>query len=184
MKKLFIVRHGEIDLNVEKRYAGSTDTELNTNGLKQASKVANEAKKLNIDLIITSPLKRCRHMAEIINKKIDCSVIVMNEFVERSVGVYEGLTREEAKEKYPELWAKNITRVYDSAPTNGETIREVETRVTAGLEKIKIKYPEKNILIITHAFIGKIMNKLLNSLTKEEFFEYTLDNAKIVKYKI
>ena len=184
MGKLFIVRHGEINFNVEKRYAGSMDTELNHKGLEQTTEVASEVEKLNIDLIITSPLKRCEHMAKIIKEKIQVPIIIMDGFRERAVGVYEGLTREEAKNKYPQLWAKNITRIYDDAPPGGETIREVEKRVTSSIKKIKSEYPDKNILIVTHAFIGKVIHKLLNSLTEDEFFKYRLDNAKIIEYKI
>ncbi len=182
MGKLYIVRHGEIDFNIEERYAGSVDVELNNKGLEQTYNVAKEVSKLNIDLIITSPFKRCKDMANIIHKIINKPIIVITEFRERSVGVFEGLTREEAKNKYPKLWAKNITRIYDDTPTGGETIREVENRVFAGLEKIKEEYDNKNILIITHAFVGKIIHKFFNHISEEEFFKYKLDNANIKEY--
>ena len=182
MGKLYVIRHGEIDFNIEERYAGSVDIELNKKGLQQTHDVAKEISKLNIDLIITSPLKRCNHMANIINKIVNVPIIIMTEFCERNVGVFEGLTREEAKNKYPELWAKNITRIYDNAPTGGETIKEVESRVFKGLKKIKEKYNDKNILIITHAFVGKIIHKFFNHISEEEFFKYKLDNANIKEY--
>ena len=121
-------------------------------------------------------------MANIINKIVNVPIIIMTEFCERNVGVFEGLTREEAKNKYPELWAKNITRIYDNAPTGGETIKEVESRVFKGLKKIKEKYNDKNILIITHAFVGKIIHKFFNHISEEEFFKYKLDNANIKEY--
>lgn len=182
MGRLFIVRHGEIDLNVEGRYAGSTDVELNEYGLQQSRDIAKEVSELNIDLIIFSPLKRCRRMADIINETINAPIVVMDEFRERNVGVYEGLTKEEAKNKYPELWAKNITRVYNDAPTGGETIKEVENRVFAGLGRIKEEYGGKNILIITHAFVGKMINKFFHEITEEQFFEYRLDNAEVTEF--
>lgn len=182
MGQLFIVRHGEINFNTQGRYAGSSDVGLNDKGLRQAHNIASETSKLNIDLIITSPLKRCRSMAGIINELINVPIIVMDEFRERNVGVFEGLTKEAAKNQYPELWAKNITRIYDDAPTDGETIREVEVRVFAGLKKIQTKHAGKNTLIVTHAFVGKMINKFFYETTEEQFFEYILDNAKIVKY--
>ncbi len=182
MARLFVVRHGEIDFNTEGRYAGSIDVGLNNKGLQQAHDAANEVSGLTIDTILTSPLQRCRRMANIIHKAINVPIVVMGEFCERNVGVFEGLTREEAKNKYPELWAKNITRTYDDAPTGGETIREVEVRVFNGLEKIRAEYSDKNVLVVTHAFIGKIIHKFFHQITREEFFEYKLDNAKVVKY--
>src|SRR3989344_6409316 len=145
MGKLCVVRHGEIDFNVQGRYAGSVDVELNEKGIQQAHSVANEVSKLNIDFIMTSPLKRCALMAKMIQKVINVPVSVVNEFCERGVGVFEGLTREEAKNTYPELWAKNITRVYDDAPTGGETIRDVENRVRKGLQEVQQRYGDKHI---------------------------------------
>jgi len=182
MKKIFVVRHGEIDFNTEERYAGSVDVELNEKGLEQARDIAREVSKLKIDLIISSPLKRCMRMADIICEAVSLPVIVMDEFRERGVGVFEELTREEARNKYPDLWARNITRIYNDAPTGGETIKEAEDRVFAGLEKIKEKHDGKSILLITHAFVGKLIHKFFNNLTEEQFFEYKLNNAKVVEY--
>jgi probable phosphoglycerate mutase len=120
MGKIFIVRHGEIDFNIQGRYAGSVDVDLNEKGAQQAREVADEISKLKIDFIISSPFKRCVHTAEIIHEIIKAPIIIGKEFRERGVGVFEGLTREEAKNKYPDLWAKNITRIYESAHRAGK----------------------------------------------------------------
>ncbi|MEK7166798.1 MAG: histidine phosphatase family protein [Patescibacteria group bacterium] len=79
---------------------------------------------------------------------------------------------------------KNITRIYDDAPTGGETIKEVEDRVFAGLKKVWEKYDGKNVLIVTHAFVGKIIHKFFHKMIEEQFFEYKLDNAKVIKYDL
>ena len=184
MSKLYIVRHGEIDFNVEGRYAGAVDVPLNERGIQQARDLVTEISKLNINLIISSPLNRCVRMAEILNETINSKIIIMDEFRERNVGVYEGLTKEEAKNKYPELWAKNITRIYHDAPTGGETIQEVENRVFSGLNKIKEERVNQDILIVMHGFVGKMIHKFFHSLTQEQFFEYKLDNAKIIEYEL
>lgn len=182
MGKLYIVRHGEIDFNIEERYAGSVDVELNEKGLQQAHDIANEVNKLNVDLIITSPLKRCMQTAEIVRGVINAPIVVANEFRERAVGVFEGLTRAEAQSRYPELWARNITRIYNDAPPGGETIKAVESRVYAGLQKVQAEYEDKNILIVTHAFVGKMIHKFFYEMTDEQFFEYKLDNARVIEY--
>ena len=182
MERLYIVRHGEINFNIEGRYAGSVNVGLNEKGLQQARDTANDVSNLKIDFIISSPLKRCRRMAEIIHEVTNAPIVVMDEFRERGVGVFEGLTREEAKNKYPDLWARNITRIYDDAPPNGETIKKVENRVFAGLNKVRKEYDGKNVLIVTHAFVGKMIHKFFHDMTEEQFFEYKLDNAKVVEY--
>jgi len=93
---------------------------LNSAGINQAKELAEKIKDLQIDVVISSPLKRTMETAHIIapNKKI-----VMDEyFIERSIGIYEGLTKQEAKNKYPDLYNRNITRIFNEAPPQGETI--------------------------------------------------------------
>lgn len=183
MPKIYITRHGKTDFNEQGRYAGRADIPLNANGKQQAEELKQKIKDLNINIIISSPLKRALETARII-KPNDCEIISNRAFVERSVGVYEGLTKEEAKEKYPKLYAKNITRIFDKAPTGGETIVEVQDRVFACLEKIKKSYSNKNILIVTHAFVAKIINKYFNQqISEQDFFNFVQQNAEIKEYR-
>jgi probable phosphoglycerate mutase len=183
MGQLFIVRHGEVDFNAEGRYIGSIDVELNSKGLQQTRNISNEISRLHIDTIITSPLKRCKCMTDILCENIDVPIVALDEFRERGIGVFEGLTREDVKNKYPDLWARNITRIYDDAPPGGETIKEVENRVFEGLIKVRKEYNDKNVLIVTHAFVGKVIHKYFYNMTEEQFFKYRLDNAKVLEYE-
>ncbi|MBS4536667.1 histidine phosphatase family protein [Clostridium sp. D2Q-14] len=89
---LIVVRHGETQFNVEKRYTGSLNIELNSTGFKQAKNLAKELRKYDIDVIITSTLKRAKQTTEIINNELKLPIIEMKEFCERNVGVFEGLT--------------------------------------------------------------------------------------------
>ena len=66
MNKLFIVRHGETDWNVKKLLQGKTDIELNENGIKQAEELIYKLDFNNIDIVISSPLKRAKQTATII----------------------------------------------------------------------------------------------------------------------
>lgn len=185
MRDLIVVRHGETQFNVEKRYTGSLDIELNNTGVNQAQNIAEELNKYFIDIIITSPLKRAKQTTEIINSELQLPIIEMKEFRERKVGVFEGLTREEAKYKYPNLWKQNITRIYNAAPDEGETIREVEERVIKGIDKLQnCQFKGKNILLVTHAFIFKVINKNFNKLSEGDFYDISFKNCHICKYSI
>lgn len=58
--KIYVIRHGQTNQNLEGRIQGKTDIELNAKGKEQAEEVRKFIKKYNIDLIISSPLKRAR----------------------------------------------------------------------------------------------------------------------------
>ncbi|MCK4553682.1 histidine phosphatase family protein [Candidatus Parcubacteria bacterium] len=183
MAIIYIVRHGKTDFNEQGRYLGRINLSLNAAGRQQAEKLAEEIKKLKVDLIISSPLKRAMETAEII-KPDECKMINSLCFVERSVGIYEGLTKKEAKEKFPDLYKKSITRIFNNAPLNGETIQDVQNRVFDGLDKIKKTYQNKNILVVTHAFVAKVINKYFNpDISEQDFFDFVLKTANISQYQ-
>ena len=184
MTKVYIVRHSKTDFNEQNRYSGRTNLSLNAYGKQQAKELTKHVQNLSIDIIVSSPLKRAIETAEIIRPN-GHKIIVDTAFIERSVGIYEGLTKDEAKKQYPDLYQKNITRILDDAPTNGETIIEVQDRVFEGLDKIKKIYQNKNILIITHAFVAKIINKYFNpDISESDFFDFVLQTAEIKEYQI
>jgi len=184
MKKIFVIRHGETDSNREGRYLGRTDESLNAIGINQAKKLAEKTSNLNIEIIYCSPLKRAIETAKFIEINHGCEVVIDKHFIERSIGVYEGLTKEEAKNRYPDLYAKNITRIFNDAPTDGETINAVIKRVFAGLNEIKSQKKFYNILISTHGFITKVINKYFNpQISEQDFFDFSLSNAEIKTYK-
>lgn len=67
MGKMYVVRHGETDFNVQGRYQGNLETQLNDVGKKQVGDLAKVLSKYNLDLIITSPLARTRETAQAIS---------------------------------------------------------------------------------------------------------------------
>lgn len=185
MKNISVIRHGETDYNKDGKYLGRMDVPLNSVGIAQAKQLAKKASGLNIEIIYYSPLKRAIGTAEFIKSGHNCQIVIDNHFIERSVGVYEGLTKEEAKNKYPNLYKRNITRIFNEAPPDGETINEVIERVFSGLDEMKKQNKFFNVMIITHGFIAKAINKYFNpKITEQEFFNFILKNGEIKKYTL
>lgn len=122
---LYVVRHGESETNLQGKWGGHYDTALTSKGLEQAKQLACKLLDIDYEIIVSSSLTRARQTAEIIQKIINIPLIISNEFMERSMGVYEGLTTEEIMVKYPDLWNRQRTRKLDDAPTNGETYQQL-----------------------------------------------------------
>jgi probable phosphoglycerate mutase len=188
---LYVTRHGETDYNVQKRYTGSTDIPLNTTGIRQAENLSNKLSDIKFDIIISSPLLRAKQTAEIINKSFNTPIVIMDEFSEINAGVYEGLTRAEAQMKYPEVWArladffrKSNSRPLDDAPTGGETVMQFDTRITAGLNKLKAEYAESRVLLVCHGFTARAVNRQLMELSFKDMDAFVLGNCEIAEYKI
>jgi probable phosphoglycerate mutase len=156
---------------------------LNEKGLLQAKQLVENLTGINFDIIVASSLIRARQTAEIISEALNIPLIVSNEFIERNMGVYEGLTREEARTKYPVLWDRLSAWQMSDAPTDGETIRQVDERTTNALLKLEKDYPDKNVLLVTHGFVARIINRYYKNLSYDEMHGFSLGNCEIVRYK-
>ena len=91
--EILVIRHGQTDWNALGKLQGKTDIQLNDIGRQQAKETIKLIKDENIDVIITSPLKRAKETAEIINKNFEVTIIEDNRLIERGFGKNEGLTK-------------------------------------------------------------------------------------------
>lgn len=149
-----LVRHGETDWNVAGRLQGRTDIPLNKYGILQSQQCGEHLQASEWDIIITSPLKRAKQTAEIINEKVKVPLVEMDEFVERGFGDAEGMTKLECIEKFP-----------NSIYPNQEETEDFHRRVMSGIEKINEHYKGKKVLLVAH---GAVINAILAILSNEE----------------
>lgn len=150
--KVKFVRHGETDLNRPiRRMQGVSNYDLNENGIKQAEETRDNLAKEEIDIIISSPLKRARHTAEIINEVHNLELIFDDRIAERNYGKLEG---EVVKTEYLNL-------NYDYESIGGETLEEYTTRLNLFIADIKEKYADKNVLVVSHNGIISVLSCIL-----------------------
>ncbi|WP_421378382.1 histidine phosphatase family protein [Bacillus salacetis] len=155
MTKICIVRHGQTDWNKERRLQGRTDIALNSTGERQAKEARDFLKSGEWDAVITSPLKRAKKTAEIINEELNLPLIEMEEFAERYFGEAEGMLIEESRKRFP-----------NGGSPGQESREEVLSRVLKGIEGIQHRYPEKNVLLVAH---GALIGILLAHLSPDQF---------------
>jgi len=175
--KLLIVRHGETQFNAEGRYLGALDPELNATGISQA-RALNAVLPANLTAVVCSPLRRARQTAEIVCQGRNIEPSMNGAFRERNVGVFEGLTQEEAKARFPEFWAQNVTRLWERAPEGGETIAEVVERVVEGLRQVYERYQGKVVVLVAHGFVAKVA-RAVTLAGFDDFFEWQLANGTV-----
>ncbi|MBU0975665.1 MAG: histidine phosphatase family protein [Patescibacteria group bacterium] len=181
--KLYIVRHGQTDYNAQGKYIGTHDIPLNKTGCNEAVKARKIVRNINFDRIYCSPKRRCIETARLICPTTN--LIIDHSIRERNVGVFEGLTKDEAQKKFPELYARVITRIWDEAPPGEETITDVEGRIFNFLGRLQANLKNETCLIVTHGFISKMINYYFHSnISEEQFFEFSLKNCEVRTYKL
>ncbi|KAF0815161.1 Phosphoserine phosphatase 1 [Andreprevotia sp. IGB-42] len=179
---LILARHGQTDWNIERRFLGTTDLGLNDEGVKQAKALAT-ALPAGIDVIVSSPLLRAAQTAGYAAEVLHLPVLTDAAFGERNVGVFEGLTLPEILERYPQEWERKVARQWDLAPAGGENIEQVFVRVSDGINRLLARYEGKTVLLVAHAFVGRVVQALHHPVDAEGFFAFALENAQWASYQ-
>jgi 2,3-bisphosphoglycerate-dependent phosphoglycerate mutase len=150
---ILLARHGETDWNRERRIQGSADTELNEVGRSQARQLAAELTEVELAAIYSSDLVRARATAEIVAAAKGLSVRTDHGLRERSFGSWEGLTRAEIADRFPDL-----------EHHDGESDDDVRGRVLAAVHRIVAAHPSGNVLVVSH---GSALNTLWHHASGE-----------------
>jgi uncharacterized phosphatase len=150
---LGLLRHGQTDWNIDLRLQGSTDIPLNDTGRAQARFAASSLNREDWDVIIASPLSRAKDTADIVALELGMNVVVVQELIERSFGVAEGLDHAS--------WRK----LYESHEVieGLESLEDLRTRTVQLLDLIANEYSGQRVLAVSHgAFIRKVLNIVTN----------------------
>jgi probable phosphoglycerate mutase len=168
-RTIYLARHGETPWNREGRWQGHTDVALNEEGRLQAHALGRTLVARNIVRAHASDLARARETGEIIATLLGLPPVTTDPGLrERGFGVFEGLTREESEERFPEDWARYKAGAGDSPP-GGEPRERVVARMREAVNVVaallRSHHPgDGAALAISH---GGAMRLLVKSITGE-----------------
>lgn len=148
---------------------GRTNPPLTEKGWQQMQ-ASSEA--LKFDLIVSSPLLRCRDYAEQLARKSQCQLILEDDWQELDFGRWDGkliseLWNEPSQEisqriapSYSQFW----NAPFQHTPPDGESCEALLHRLTSSIEKLSRAYPGKHLLIVSHSGVMRmVLAWLLNS---------------------
>jgi len=175
---LYVVRHGQTIWNVEKKVQGITDIPLTDKGRKEAKELQELISTLNIDVVISSPLERARETAKIL---VDSSLPINTDdrIKERDWGMNEGAYLDTVDTI--DCWDV----ILNTKVQNIECVQDFMYRVSSFIEDIKIRYKDKNILIVTHSAVSRVIHYLLGTIPEDgDLSKINIPNLRIIEYKI
>jgi alpha-ribazole phosphatase len=174
--KLFLVRHGQTDWNLTRRFQGQSDVPLNETGRQQANALAGRLSNQSFDAIYSSDLRRAAETAGMIcASKIHFGTGLR----EVNFGDWEGLTYDEIKERYPDSLATWERNVYSSSPPNGETLEDLEKRVQSFLNDLIQKHNDQTVLVVAHGGVLQVLVCLALKLPPEMYWQFYLSTASL-----
>ncbi|MFB9768512.1 histidine phosphatase family protein [Lactiplantibacillus modestisalitolerans] len=163
MTNFYVIRHGQTTANAQNLKQGTINTaitQLNATGKQQAQALRTAFDISFADRLICSPLDRTRATAAILNHGHDLPVTTDERLLEISYGQWDGQKNADLLATYPQYFdpqLKDVLPSYVDVATAGETFDHVVARVRDFLTATAQRYPDEQIIVVTHGFTVKAM---------------------------
>ena len=164
---LVLLRHGETEQSLERRFSGRTDLALTPKGEQQAAaaarRVAESSEAREIAAVISSPLRRAQQTAQAVGAALGVPVRVDERLREIDFGEWEGLTFDEARRVAGDDFASWLGS-HDAAPPGGESQAQCLERVAGLRNSLLREYADQRVLLVTHVTpIKSLLGEALGS---------------------
>lgn len=160
--RLYLVRHGATQLTAEDRFAGAVGVDLSDEGRRQVRRLAERLADDRIAAVYCSPLSRTVETAGILAKPHDLTCLHRDGLREISHGRWEGLTRCEVEQSFPDEYAAWEADPFTFAPQDGESGLGVLARALPVIREIVVAHKGQNVLVVSHkATLRLVLSSLL-----------------------
>ncbi len=185
--KLFLVRHGQSQWNLENRFTGWRNPDITEKGKEEAKKAGQLLKNEKIDVAFTSILKRAIHTLEIILEEAELTDIPITKnkaLNERDYGDLSGKNKAELAKEVGEEQVHIWRRSYDVPPPGGESLKDTCERVIPYFEEyIKPELQSgKNVIITAHGNSLRALVMYLENLSPEEILKREIATGDPITY--
>jgi ribonuclease H / adenosylcobalamin/alpha-ribazole phosphatase len=177
--RLLLLRHGQTELSVQRRYSGRGNPALTEVGRQQAEAAARYlSQRGGIAAVLSSPLQRAYDTAATAAKALGLDLAVDDDLIETDFGAWEGLTFAEAAERDPELHRRWL-RDTSATPPGGESFDGVLDRVCRARERIIAAHQGATVLVVSHVTPIKMLLRLALDAGPGVLYRLHLDLASL-----
>lgn len=176
--KLYIVRHGATEKNKYGLVQGQTEADLSEKGISDAKELQELISSLDIDVVISSPLKRAKDTAKIITDN-KYPINIDDRIIERNWGLCEGVSIDNVDTV--KCW-----NVFINTDDNFiEPVQDFMKRINEFIEDIRFRYEDKKVLVVTHSAVMRAMHYCLNGIPEDgDLSKIEIPNLRIMEYDI
>jgi broad specificity phosphatase PhoE len=172
---IYLVRHGQTDWNLFRKFNGVTDTLLNQTGIAQAKLQAENLRSVSFDACFCSPKTRARQTCEIIYRG---PIVFDNRLVEINAGEFEGADQTDV-ETMKLLW--KAVMIGDKGT---ESFKDFMKRGCDYCDMIMEEYKGENVLVVTHGVIARLINYYFTGRPKDyDFLPSVVKNGGLLTFE-
>lgn len=177
--RLLLLRHGQTELSIARRYSGRGNPVLTEEGRRQADAAARYlGVRGGVAAVVSSPLERAYDTAAAAAKSLGVDVRVDDDLIETDFGAWEGLTFTEAAQRDPELHRRWL-RDTSVEPPGGESFDAVARRVSRARDRIIAEYGATTVLVVSHVTPIKTILRLALDAGEGILYRLHLDLASL-----
>ena len=181
---IIFLRHGQAENNVKRILAGRTKyIHLTKTGIKQAERIAEYLKPLDISAIYSSPIERASHTAKIVaeNNSMDCELD--DRITEIDMGRFTLMNYDDMFARYGNVFLKFYENNPIIAEHKVETFSHVRKRILDIVDYVIKKHGNQNVVLVTHMDPIKSILSVVMDLNPKTLFELVIANASLTIIK-
>ncbi|MDD3925089.1 MAG: histidine phosphatase family protein [bacterium] len=180
MTRLLLIRHGCTELNGRGCFQGWIDVSLNDDGRRQANLLGRTLAQESLSAVYSSPLVRAMDTAKAIAVPHGLEAVAGPGLMEISFGLWEGLTFEEALQRFPDEAGNQLkAQVPPLLVPDGEEPDAFMNRVSKILSSIVKRHPEESVAVVSHGGPIRLIIGICLGLPWELFWKLQADSASI-----
>lgn len=158
MTLIILTRHGETEWNRIERYRGRAEVPLNPRGLAQAERTAERvAAEWNPRMVYSSPLSRALKTAEAIARRCGAELQREAGLVDIDYGRWQGLTPQEAREGWPEIYEDWYHRPGQAHLPGGESLDDLRARAMQSVQLLATRHPSEALVLVSHTVVNRVI---------------------------
>ena len=177
--EIILIRHGETEWNSQKRMQGHSNSNLSEVGRGQIQELGELMKNVSFDHIYSSDSLRARQTAEAITQYSGHTLQFDQRIREKNLGVFEGLTSTEAKERHPEVYRLFKTAGPNYVIDEGESTQQLLERALEFIEEIRLRHPQERVVMVTHGGVVRVLMKHALGLSIDAPTRFIIKNTGI-----
>ncbi|HXV79870.1 MAG TPA: histidine phosphatase family protein [Candidatus Binatia bacterium] len=183
--QVIIVRHGQTQWNLKLIRQGHLDSSLTEKGIAQAKALGERLKREIFTALYSSDLGRALQTAQMIADATGHTIVTDPRLRERHLGIFQGLTGEELREKYPEEYRLHRTSGPGYVIPGGESVQQQVARNVVYLNEIAEKHLGETIVVVTHGGVlsGLFRHTFAIPYEAPRRFEFTNAGLNVFNYQ-
>lgn len=177
-----LLRHGETTLSHTLR--GHLDDDLTEQGWLQMQSTIQQyiTTPVDWDVIISSPLRRCRRFAEHLADQLELPMRVNDHIKEMYFGDWEGISTQAIYEAEPKRLANFWQFPTQYHAPNGESLIQFQQRVMCGFDEIYEQMQRQDwnkALVVTHGGVIKLLTCLARQQNLDDLLKMPAELGKL-----